>query len=43
MPKASREVGNGKGVSAPQPIRGSGERREFPSRVRGGAPAESDF
>ena len=32
-----------KGVSASQPTRGSGERRELPSRVRGEAPAAIAF
>jgi len=32
--------GMGRGYPAPQPTRGPGERRELPSGVRGGAPAE---
>jgi len=33
----------GRGCPPPQPTRGSGERRELPSGVRGGAPAENEF
>ena len=38
-PKALKRVGNGEGVSPPQPTRAPGERRMLLSGVRGGAPA----
>ena len=42
-PKASMGWGMGRGIPLPSRLGGLGERRELPSGVQGGAPAENEF